>query len=579
MNGYRAGSLVSAVAILCLWATCLTVHSAGKVKQRALPERQPTVLEPAIQSPIGPADTNWVKTELAKGEAILLTNSYLFETMKGVAQQNQIAVEQTLLVSLLAQTLKEFVARTDDPQVRRLFGVPLLLLTESPGVELPEEVAKQAEQIKGNAMFRPRGHYTDSPIMGRYFQAMQYLAKATIDVSVQKQAFPFPEDMLFPFETAQGVVKLFTDPSNKKLIELWTVVHDFYSGVNGRPDLPTFADLPVLVKSGSLVKEDVEKWARQQGLPKINPERGLGIQPLGERYSLHEEVIDRVKQEFIKDDTPREEISKVLAFEKLLEGYRVGERSIEGIDQAISGQTGDTYYLTALKAISLGGRDWTTSAVRRNFYAGSLTSLAEQTVLMTKTAILVRKSAAPVKKIPDGLKLYFEPDSSEYLQGLAEAAGRMVEVCERIRLAAPEQEGSKGSIVDIGPALEAFAKLSRESRPLVVGTAEWQAHGAVATELARKPAVTVDVFQVKERSGKVNYYQWAVAPFEATYALEGSKGSCRGMTTIFFEGWSDEIIPGSEGPLNNLQWEGRLLEGDLGKLHSIIKLPRETGAK
>jgi len=579
MNGYRTGSLISAVAVLCLWMTCAPLYSAETVTQRPQPARQLTVLEPKIRGLIGPADTNWVKTQLSKGEAVLLTNSYLFETMKGVAQQNQIAVEQTLLMPLLTQTLQEFVARTDDPQVRRLFGVPLLLLTDTPGVELPEAVSRQAEQIKVNAMFRPRGHYTDSPTLGRYFQAMQYLAKATIDVAIQKQAFPFPEEMLFPFETAQGVVKLFTDPANKKPIYHWSLVHDFYSGVNGRADFPTFTDLPALEKSGTLGKAEIEQWAGQHGLPRINPERGLGIQPLGERYALHEEVIDRVKQEFIRDDTPREEISRVLAFEKLLEGCRVGDRSIKGIDEAISGETGDTYYLAALKAISVGAREWQNSAVRRNFYAASLTSLAEQTVLMTKTAILVRKSAAAVKKIPDGVKLYFEPESSEYLQGLARSAGRMVEVCTRIRKESPEKEGSKESIVDIVPALEAFAKLSRESRPLVVGSAEWQAHGAVITELARKPAVTVDVFQLKERSGKINYYQWAVAPFAATYALGGSKGSCTGMTAIFFEGWSDEIVPGSDGPLNNLQWEGRLLEGDLGTLHSIVKLPKETGAK
>ncbi len=114
---------------------------------------------------------------------------------------------------------------------------------------------------------------------------------------------------------------------------------------------------------------------------------------------------------------------------------------------------------------------------------------------------------------------------------------------------------------------------------MITGTPLWNVHGAKVAELPRSAAVTVDVFQLKERSGKMYYYQWAVVPFEASYPMKGVKPNPAGIATIFFEGWSDELVPGSEGPLNNLQWETRVLEGNLHKLHSILQVPKRTSGK
>jgi len=83
----------------------------------------------------------------------------------------------------------------------------------------------------------------------------------------------------------------------------------------------------------------------------------------------------------------------------------------------------------------------------------------------------------------------------------------------------------------------------------------------------------VDVFHVKDRNGKLNYYQWAIAPFEATYPLSRPRVKANGVEMVFFEDWADEIVANHEGPLNNLLWEGRILEGKLSGLPSILKVP------
>jgi hypothetical protein len=39
------------------------------------------------------------------------------------------------------------------------------------------------------------------------------------------------------------------------------------------------------------------------------------------------------------------------------------------------------------------------------------------------------------------------------------------------------------------------------------------------------------------------------------------------------------MVQGSQGPLNNLEWETRVLEGKLSNLHSIMPVPAESEAK
>jgi len=527
-----------------------------------------------IIATINPSNKDWVKEQLTQGRSLLLTNSYLFQVMKGVAQENQKKTEDQVLIPLLKHTLEQLINVSTHADTRRLFTVALVLLSDDATVGRDEEITRQADIVKQNSMFNPRGHYTDSEALQRYFRSMQYLAKATIDVAIKSDRFPYPKEMLFSFDTAESVRQLLADPANEKVIREWKLIHSFYSNVNGPPDYPTFVDLEGIAKGAKLSTQVVKEWAEARNIPKINPERGLGIQPLGERTSLHQEVIDGVKEKFIKDDTPREEMGQILRFENLLNGVTRGQNSVKGLAERVNSEKGDSYYASALNAVALGADGWKRNPMRLNLFAASMTSLAEQTALMAKTSILVRKSAVVEKKIPENLKLRFEPGSDKYLAALAEASARLMRICKKTAEESSRQSAKDLGLIDMGSTFRALADLARKHGTLVTRGPLWRAHGPGLMELARKPAVTVDVFQVKDRNGKVNYYQWAIAPFEAAYPLGRTTRKTQGMEMVFFEAWADEMVTGHEGPLNNILWEGRILEGNLGVLPSIVKVPK-----
>ncbi len=560
---------VATLTLVFVFSTTSSMMAAGADKRTTK-----NVSSPVIVSPVDPSSKDWVEQELLKGRSVVLTNSYLFQVMKGIAQENQKSVEENLLAPLLQETLQGFVKATQDESLRRLFGTPLAILAEEPGVELSAEISKEAQEVKANTMFAPRGHYTDSEVLQRYFIAMQYLAKATIDVDVKKELFPFPETMLFPFESVNAVLKLFQDPANKTLRQNWALIHDFYSDLNGRADAPTFVDLENIAKSSPLTKEAVRNWTQAKGLQRINPERGLGIQPLGERETLHETVIDQVKRKFFSDDTPREKIAETLSFQNLLKGFNISGEQIKGLADRIRSGSGNTYYDTTLRAIAIGGKDWRNNTMRRNFYAASLTSLAEQTALMAKVSILVRKSVEVKKSIPKNAKLYLEPGSSAYLTALATASGSMTGICDKVIKRASIKPEKRLEITDMRSTFERLSKLAGKPREVSLQDPLLKTRLSQVTELARKPAVVVDVFQDKDPSGKMFYYEWAIAPYEADYHKGKTVAGAKGMEMVFFEGWSDEIVPGKEGPLNNLIWESRILEGNLQKIHSIIPVPK-----
>ena len=533
---------------------------------------RPSVVKLAsIRGPISPLKQNWVEDELLNGRSVVLTNSYLFQVMKSASQESQKKLEETVLFPLLKKNLQGWVKAAGDPHSRLLFCVPLLILSADPGGgELPAGAQKQAELIESHPLFTPRGHYSDSEILRKYFRAMQYLAKATVDVAVEVASFPFPTEMLYPFETADSVRKLFADPANRDLVRDWLLIHQFYSQVNGPADVPTFADLQNVSKGEALEKEAVLAWALKRGLPRINREAGLGIQPLGERQSLHQQVIDEFKRKVIEHDTARPVIAERLAFKNLMTGSDQEGLTIKGLAKRVDSDKSSTYYAETLRAVSLAATDWMKKPMRLNFYAAALTSLAEQTALMTKTSVLVRKSASG-KAIPDGLELYFEPGSGDFLKALAKASRSMANACAGVAEAVFGETDKNGWSQGMPEALECFAQLAEAHKPLVTGSPEWAKFGDIVRTLARRPAVIVDVFQVKERSGKRYFLQWGIVPFEAEYHITGDTQKPRGLVTIFFQAWNDQLLEGSRAPLTNLQWQGRLLEGKLEGLPSIVR--------
>jgi hypothetical protein len=207
-----------------------------------------------------------------------------------------------------------------------------------------------------------------------------------------------------------------------------------------------------------------------------------------------------------------------------------------------------------------------------------MTSLAEQTALMTKTSVLVRKSAIP-KTIPDGLKLYFEPGSGKFIEALAEASRKMTNACVEVAESISGETDPNAWSRGVPEAFDAFSQLATAHKALVTGSPQWQEYGDIVRTLARRPAVIIDVFQVKERSGEMHFWEWGIAPFEAEYAVADASEKPRGMVTIFFEAWNDQILKGTKGPLTNVQWQGRILEGKLEVLPSIVRWGKSEEVK
>jgi len=518
---------------------------------------------------------DWVERHVMERRPLVLSNAYLFQVMKGVAQENQKAVEEDVVIPLLSRTLHGLVAAASDKDTQRLFGVALLLLTDTSDLKLPEPVAAEAANIRNDPLFAPRGHYTDSEQLEKYFQAMQYLSKATMDVSVKPEAFPFPKEMLYPFETASKVRGLFTNPRNAKLLANWRAIHSFYDSINGGSDLPTFVDLMDRFKGQELTRQGVEDWIRRERMPKINSEMGLGVQPFGERFSIHQGVIDDVKRAMFKPDTPRQKMAEILRFRNLMTGLASDETKIQGLAASASGDRSRSYYSAVLRAIGIGGRGWQSNPFRLNFFAASLTALAEQTALMTRTSTMVLKSSPVPATVKQGTKLYFEPCSAKYLLALGESSQSIVKACNDLRQKASALRLGNPPLDSPARAFRIFATLSRRGKPLVTGRWAWRACSKYIADLPRDPAVTVDVFRFRDRSGNTFYYQWAIAPFEANYSRGRSGGSAPGMEMVFFEAWAEEFVANVQGPMNNLQWQQRLSEDKLNVLPSILRLPEQ----
>ncbi len=554
------------VLVLLVWGSA--AHGADRVIA-ATGKTAACRARTGLVRPINPTVRDWVLQELADGRSALLTNSYLFQVMKGISQENQRMAEELILCPLLKQTLTGLVSAASDEQVKRLFGVPLALLGLTDAVDLPEEVKQQAEAVKQNPLFTPRGHYADSEILQAYFRAMQYLAKASIDVSINRDRFPLPAYMLYPFDTAVSAVSLFQDPKNKRLLEHWTIIHQFYTGLNGKADLPTLADLADIAAGKPPTKDAIRDWAKAHNLPRINREIGLAVQPLGERFSMHEQVIDDAKRLFARDDTPREEIARILHFPKLFHGMDTAGKQFVGLGSRMESAEGGSYYDRVMRAIGVAASRNKNGQGVLNFRAACLTALAEQTALMAKASVMVQKSIEERQDVRKGLKLFFEPGSKKYLLSLADAAAAITGLCSELKRQAPQDLATSFVPVDVAPALKTFSVMAGRSRPLITGGRSWKRYGAFVTCLARHPAVAVDVFHLKDRSGAMSYYQWGIAPFICTGAHR-----TKGMEMVFFEGWSDEIIPQHEGPLTNQQWQDRINQGNLHLLNSLMTIPR-----
>ncbi len=99
--------MISPRKIMAVMAVTVTVCLPGLAATERSPKSdRAAVVAPALTKPIPPARTDWVQTRLREGNSVLLTHSYLFQVMKGAAQENQKRTEESLLIPALEHLLR-----------------------------------------------------------------------------------------------------------------------------------------------------------------------------------------------------------------------------------------------------------------------------------------------------------------------------------------------------------------------------------------------------------------------------------------------------------------------------------------
>jgi hypothetical protein len=117
-----------------------------------------------------------------------------------------------------------------------------------------------------------QGRYASSEELKRYFQAAQFLTKATFDVKIDKNWFASRDYMLFPFEAAVELLTKLANQENKRALDKLNQVSTLYDKLVGPSDLPAFQGL--IKADVALTIDDVLRYAEKNKLLRINKQMG-----------------------------------------------------------------------------------------------------------------------------------------------------------------------------------------------------------------------------------------------------------------------------------------------------------------
>jgi|GEM_PF-1492979 len=543
-------SLFSSVCILLL------VFSEINAAEPKKPVTTDKFLKPITTDP-----QSWLCDQVEAGNDVYLSANYLFQVTKLRSQKVLMDYEAKILYPTLMQVMdgmKQMGLR-GDALVFVEMGRKLLNPDAEINPAVREEVEKRTAAFNGDPQNKPRGHYTASEELRRYFLGMQFLAKATFDVDVNKRWFANRMYMLFPSDAGARVVKALSAGENRPVLEGLDKIHLFYSRLVGPPDLPSIHDL--IASRVAPSRDAVLAYAKKRGIPKINKEMGIGIQCLGERFSLHQFVIESLSQKFLADDPKvnRDKAFRTLQFRNVLLGKTVDKMSVTGLDRmkANVSDPNVSYYRLCLSAVlSLPGL--ATSPYGLNAAASSMTALAEQTILVTKQTVLEPKSMRlPEEKEKRAVSIYVQPGIEKFLQYLSCAEDNLFSAC---------------GMTSAKDYYEILTKSAGTSEPIKSDSPEGVVVLNIVGKLPLDPTVTADVFYFSGRTDKA-FLHWAIAPFEVEHTLaNGTK--VRGMEMAFFEGWHDSARKGTKDPMTNEEWKKLFEQGDFKKFGSVLQIPR-----
>ena len=542
-------TVTKVIALLTLLVTSVSTATEAEKTNSEL-----TFLSP-IKSPL-----NWYADQVTHGRDIYFSANYIFQATKLRAQEFLVEYEQTTIYPKLRQLLDEIKQMGSKDQSLIFIEMARKLLDPQAKIDpsVSKEVTSRLESFKKDPQNIPRGRYSSSEKLKNYFQGVQFLTKATFDVKVDKKWFAHKDYMLFPFETAVEILNKLAASENTHTLNKLNEVSIFYDRLVGLSDLPSFHGL--IKADVTLTIDDVLQYAEDNDLPKINRQMGVGIQFLGERVALHQQVINRLTDTFLANDPKvnRKKVMDTLEIRKVFFGKKGPKKEVQGLieTQFKPNESGMPFYQYCLRAI-LDLPVFESSSYSINTGAACLTALAEQTILVTKQTTLVPKSAAPDPGQDNkSVKIYIEPKIQNFLKQLELADKTISSLCEQ----EPQTILYKTLI-----------KASKEQAPIASNGTEGVTILNQLSKLTSDPTVTADVFCLSS-SNDNGFIQWAIAPFEVERSFKNG-AKAMGMEMVFFEGWNDTALKNTKNPMTNQQWKKIFLKGDYKKFQTVIKAP------
>ena len=532
----------------------LVVFAATVAAETKESNPEPTFLRP-IKAPQA-----WYTDQAAHGHDIYFSANYIFQMAKLRTQQVLVDYELASVYPALQELMADI--KKGGVNGSGLVFVEMARKLLDPHAKIDPTVSKEAlsrlDSFRKDPQNFPRGRYASSEELKRYFQAVQFLTKATFDVKVDKTWFATRNYMLFPFEAAVELLTKLAAKENKQTLDKLNQVSTFYDKLVGPSDLPSFQGL--IKADVALTIDDVLRYAADNRAPKINRQMGVGIQFLGERIALHQSVINSLTETFLANDPKvnRKKVMSALEIRNVFFGKKGPKSEVSGLieTQFKPNNSGMSFCQHCLRAI-LDLPVLESYAYSINTGAACLTALAEQTILVTKQTALVPKSAAPrPDKDKKAVKIYVQPNIENFLKQLSLADRTISSICS--------QEPHTN-------LYDTLKRVSKEQTPLLSSNPDGMSLISQLGALCSDPTVTADVFFLNSRNDK-GFLQWAIGPFEVEKSFRGGAKAI-GMEMVFFEGWNDTALKNAKNPMTNEEWKKIFLKGDYKKFRSVITAP------
>jgi HEAT repeat protein len=560
----------------------------------------------------GRTSMTWIDDLLERDANVLLTPTWIAQAQKASSQKMLMETERDTLWPMARELMGDLWYTLSDERARKWAGTALALLNDVKGTGA---IAERVQRVLQDPASTPRGHYEEG--MHGYFRGMQFLLKSVFDVRLDRDWCQYMAHYVFPWSALPPIVRALKD--NAKLRRRWEDLHRFYTVFTGTPDAVCICHLLV---QDEVTQATVERLARQMAVPKINQKVGLGVQGLGERFTLHSQVFEHLTKTFLPTVSalpiPRESVYAVVNMRSLLYGFAhldgrvpmLQGGQVDGLlaalaplrrkrlssffDQFLLAQYELVADLPAPGVTALApGVDPAVAqlspATRRrlNSFAANLTSLLELSILSAKQSVYNVMIGAIVRP---RCKVYVEEAPPGFFQRLQRAGQTVVDLCRDMRKRygvhpqekRPDDARSLMSEFEVdhepptrlGPIYDILGDLAQGGRYILKPSTEWSTISPLVERPARSPNVTADVY--RHLHGGTQYFlQWctAMAAFEAQMT-DGTP--VEGAELLFVEGWNDVIVPGRREPLTNSAWRKVLNAAKLADLGDWTIAPMST---